>query len=291
MLAEQNGQIHGWPSSVYLKRSPFVLVVVVATVFWWPSLWDGLILLHGDAAHLFIPLLYLQHHALHGDGSLLWADYIFGGHPIFAEGQGGLANPLTIICAYFFEPVYGAGVLHWLCMVVAASGIYRLCRAQGAVRWAAVTACLAVLFSSAWVGAYHNAAMSVTLAWVPWFLYTVDRWFKTPSLRSAAFLATSVALLVTGGYPQIAHGALIYAFIYLLVRAIYPTERDRIFCNFKCYAISGVFAVASAILLSAIQLLPLIELSTLSHRQSGAELIFGGLTPAKDYILGLLRKL
>lgn len=268
-------------------RFAFLIVVGLATFFWWPSLWDGKILLHGDSAHLFLQLFSLQSRALDGNGSLLWVNEIYGGHPLFAEGQGGFANPLNIICAYIFEPTYGVGVLHWLCMVIGGGGIYRLCRFLDINRWPAVFSSVIVLFSTSWLNSYHNLAISVTLAWAPWFILAAERWLRNPGLVSACMLAVTVALLVTAGYPQISYAVMLYVLVSVIATLLYRPKRLFLLQNIKILVLSGTFAVFLAICLSAVQLFPLIELASLSHRNEGVGLLFPGVTSGFLYLKGV----
>ncbi len=114
-------------------RFLFLIVIGLVTYFWWPVVWNGDVTLHGDSGSLFTPMLSLLSVALNGGGSLLWVDKIYGGHPLFAEGQAGAANPVNMLVAYFFDPNYGAGLLHYIYMLVGGAGVYSLCRVLGKV--------------------------------------------------------------------------------------------------------------------------------------------------------------
>lgn len=268
-------------------RLAFVIVIGLATFFWWPSIWNGQILLHGDSAHLFLQMFSLQSQALSGDGTQLWTTSIYGGHPIFAEGQGGFANPLNMICALLFESNYGIGVLHWLCMIIGGTGIYRLCRLIDIARWPSIFACISVLFSTSWINSYHNIAMSVTLAWAPWFIVAAERWLRKPSALRAAALAITVALLITAGYPQITYATIVFFFISIMPKIFFREDRRFLLANTRALTLTGTLAIILAILISAVQLIPLLELALLSHRNSGIGLLFPGLTSPAAYLKGL----
>ena len=269
-------------------RFAFLVVIGLVTYFWWPALWDGKLIIHGDAAHHGLSLLSYHSRVLAGDESVLWASRIYGGHPLFAEGQGGFANPLNIICAYFFEPTYGMGVFHWLSVLVGAAGIYQLCRILTISRWSATFASIAVVFSTSWIAFQHNLTVSATLAWVPWLMVAAEYWLKKPSLYRAILLAIPAALLVFAGYAQLAQGALVFLIASFLAEFLYQERRLFILMNWQAILATGVFSIILAATLSAVQLVPLFELVGQSHRSEGTEIVFAGLIQPMQYLGGLL---
>ena len=269
-------------------RFAFLVVIGLVTYFWWPALWGGKLIVHGDAAHHGLSLLSYHSRVLAGDENVLWASRVYGGHPLFAEGQGGFANPLNIICAYFFEPINGIGVFHWLSVLVGAAGVYQLCRILTISRWSAIFASIAVVFSSSWIDYQHNLTVSATLAWVPWLMVAAEYWLKQPSLYRAALLAIPAALLVFAGYAQLAQGAAIYLGVSLLAQPFQPESRNFLLQKWRKILVTGAISVVLAIGLSAIQILPLMELVGQSHRNAGTELLFAGWYSAADYFFGLV---
>lgn len=269
-------------------RFSFLLVIGLVTYLWWPAIWSGQVTLHGDSGSLFTPMLALLSASLNGGDSLLWVNKIYGGHPLFAEGQAGAASPVTLLVAYLFDPNYGAGLLHYIYMLVGGAGIYVLCRVLGITRWSAVFACLVVIFSGTWVHNLHNLAISSSLAWAPWMMVAVESWLKSPNATRGALLAIPAALMVFSGYPQIAHGVAIYIAVSLVTLFVSRADRDGLSSTWKKYLLTGLLAVLIALGLSAVQLLPLLELVGQSHRVNGITMPFGGLIPLSEYLKGLL---
>ncbi|HQW19083.1 MAG TPA: YfhO family protein [Rhodocyclaceae bacterium] len=268
-------------------RYAFILIIVLVTWFWLPSLLDGKLIIHGDSGLHGLPLIWLHHQALTGQESLLWSSRIYGGHPMFAEGQGGFANPLNILSVWLFEPLYALGFLHWSTVLTAAIGVFCLCRVLGISRWSATFAGIATAFSGFWVPSVQNLPISTTLAWIPWQLAAAEHWLKQPSAARAALLAIPAALLVFAGYPQLTHGTIVYLLASLLVQ---PLQRDgRVFIarHWRALLKSGLLAIVLAIGLASIQLLPLFELAGLSHRSQGTAVIFDGFIAPAFYLKGL----
>jgi hypothetical protein len=269
-------------------RWAFLLLVGLVSYFWLPALWHGKLIIHGDSAHHGLSLLWLHGQALAGQESLLWSSRIYGGHPLFAEGQGGFANPLNILSAWLFEPVYALGFFHWLTTIVGAAGVFCLCRVLGISRWSATFAAIAVSFSGSWLYNRHNLPISASLAWLPWLLAASEYWLRKPSLFRASLLAVPAALLVFAGYPQVAHGAALYALASLFAQPLQREGRDFLVRHWRTMLGTGMLAILLAIGLAAIQFLPLIELVGQSHRSQGIAVVFGGIMPPDFYLRGLL---
>ncbi|HQW20672.1 MAG TPA: hypothetical protein PLI90_08375, partial [Rhodocyclaceae bacterium] len=268
-------------------RYAFLILIALVTCFWWPALWYGKVILHGDSAYHGFPLLWLHSQALAGKEALLWSSRIYGGHPIFAEGQGGFANPLNILIVYLFESMRAQGFLHWATLVVGGAGVFSLCRILGITRWSATFAAIAVVFSGSWTFNQHDYPVVSTLAWMPWLLAAGEYWLLRPSPRRAAIMAFPSALLVFGGYPQVTHGALLYLLASLLVRLLFPEWRVLLRLQWRSLLLSGLLAILLATGLAAIQFLPLLELVGESFRSQGTAVFAQELfDPA--YLHGLL---
>lgn len=272
-----------------LLRGKYSFAIPLALVvwFWLPSLLEGKLIIHGDSGLHGLPLIWLHHEALTGHESLLWSNRVYGGHPMFAEGQGGFANPLNILSAWLFGPLYALGFLHWLTVLVGAAGVYGLCRTLGISRWSGTFAAIATAFSGFWVPSVQNLPISATLAWIPWQLAAVEHWLQRPSSSRAALMAIPAALLVFAGYPQLTHGTLVYVLASLLVQPLQYDGRAYLAKHWQILATGALLAAALAIGLASIQLLPLFELVRLSQRSQGIVVLFDGFIAPAFYLKGL----
>lgn len=272
-----------------LLRGKYSLAIalMLVTGFWLPSLLDGKLIIHGDSGLHGLPLVWLHHEALTGPESLLWSNRVYGGHPMFAEGQGGFANPLNILAAGLFGPLYALGFLHWLTVFVGAIGVYCLCRTLGISRWSGTFAAIATAFSGFWMPSVQNLPISTTLAWVPWQLAAVEYWLQRPCSKRAALMAIPAALLVFAGYPQITHGTIVYLLATLLAQPLQHDGRAYLAKHWRTVATGALLAIFLAIGLASIQLFPLLELARLSHRSQGMQVIFDGFIAPAFYLKGL----
>jgi hypothetical protein len=250
-----------------------VPLVVLATIFWKPALFDGKSIIHGDSIADGLSLLTLQFKSFHHLGQLLWSDGIYGGHPLFAEGQGAFASPFNMILAWvvapLFGPIFTMNLAHWLSMILTGLGVVGLCRSLGASRASSCFASIAVVFSMIWIGAAQNMTISGALTWVPWAFWALEVWLKRPEVKSAVLLGGAVAMTILSGYPQAFHGAVIYMTLTLIVIPFNAAIRRVWITGWRVRLSTGVLAILVCAGLSAVQWLPLLELTSLSHRSGG----------------------
>ena len=233
-----------------------------------------------------VPMIEFYHKMLHEGISPLWTDLVYGGHPYFAESQGGLLNPLNLAVALFFNPVTGQNIYHWLSIIVGTLGMFLLCRHFKCSRDASTFGTLAVVFSVYWLHSHQNITVSGALCWIPWAFLYLERWIENPTGRSALYLALAVSLLIFSGYPQAFHGAIIYMTISLMPTMFSGYIGSRTQNSLKQYLVTGIAAITVCAGLTAVQWIPLLELSTWSHRSGGVDLIFQ--VPIYMYVSGFL---
>jgi len=261
--------------SGYLSAWPYLLIpCLLATWLYAPALFGGKIQIFGDSMIHSLSVLEFNRKMLHEGVSPLWTDLLYGGHPYFAEGQGGFFNPLNFLVALLFNPVTGQNIYHWLSMMIGALGVFSLCRHFRCGREASTFGSLVVVFSAFWIQFHDNLTIAGALCWVPWVFLCFERWIDHPSGQSALWLGLSVSLLIFAGYPQIVHGAVIFMAVSLiptLFSGFIGSRRDN---SLKQYALTGLVAVAACVGLSAVQWIPLLELVSWSHRSGGTNIPF-----------------
>jgi hypothetical protein len=251
---------------------PALFVILLAGVLYNKGLFLDQSQMHGDSLIHGLPLLSHHVDVLKGQGDILWSDKIFGGHPIHAEGQFSFFSPLNTVVAYLFPPIQGLNILHFLSLVLSGLGVCLLCHQLNLSRAATTTACLSICFSSFWIGSQHNLTIASTLTWVPWLLWSFERWYKNP--RKFLALGVITAITCLSGYPQLLHGALIYVTLSLIVRIGFKQDRENIKKQFSKYFFSGIGAILICLLLSAVQVIPLLELTNQSIRSEGAGVLW-----------------
>lgn len=266
---------------------PYLLVpTVLATSLYAPALFYGKTQIHGDSILHSLVALDFNRKWLHEGVSPLWSNLVYGGHPYFAEGQGGFLNPLNIIVAFVFDPIAGLNVYHWLAIILGAAGMFFLCRHFRCTPEASTFGALAAAFSAYWLKYHDNVTVSGALCILPWVILCFECWVERPGFKTAVWLAVAVALLIFAGYPQAFHGAVLYMAVSLIPTLCLGHIGHRSDQSVKQYVWTGLAAVAICIGLSAVQWLPLLELSTWSHRSGGVDILYPA--PLSMYLRGFL---
>ena len=270
---------------------PGITISAVLLIFIWRfALIGKKTLFVGDAVTTCLPLAYLRSLVVHGHISPLWTSGVYGGHPMLAEGQVAYFHPLAMAVAALSDSlagaIYGLNLFAFLCGIVSTVGVLGLCRQLGLSRWSAVFAVLAVVFSSSWLLIPENGVIAGSFVWVPWCLWAVEAWLDNPAIRSGALMGGALAGLLMSGYPQTFHGTLIYIAVRLIATVATRAERQRWGAALRVRLFTGVLASIVCAALAAVQLLPLLELTSLSHRHAGTGLVFQVGWPF--YLRGLL---
>jgi len=264
-----------------------LVVALIITAFWAPALFHNKTHFIGDAIGHSLPLLDLHARALKGAANLLWSENIFGGHPLYAEGQGAFSHPLNLLFAWLVPPLYGASLFHFVGMLLAALGTFGLCRCLGASAGAAGFGALVTVFSGATFGVHHNMTIGGTAIWLPWVFWGMEAWFKKPSVQRAVLWCAACCLCILAGYPHLFHGAVIYMAFSLSLRFCFASERAHLL-QWRCYLSTGLLAVILCMGITAIQLLPLFELVGESHRSAGTAMLPVSSNASYELLRGLL---
>ncbi len=206
-------------------------------------------------------------------GPVLWDPHLFSGHPLYANSQLAPLYPPTWMVAMLLPPATCYGVLMFLHLAWGLAGWYLLLRALGVNSMLAVggSAILArqVLFVS--------QQFAYPLCWWPWvwLLARLVLFGSRNQCRLYALLGSmALAMMVISGHPQIIAYALVISAVILLGEWLVEWWQSRKQVS-SPGAVGGLSAVRwlyllvgclFALLLSAVQVLPLLELSGNSHR-------------------------
>jgi hypothetical protein len=259
---------------VNVRRAlPFLLLAGAVVLFFHRLALTNRILARGDVYLYFYPYWEAAAGALRSGRLPLWNPDLFMGAPLLANSQVGffyLPNwPLWLLL-----PVpYAASATIVLHLLVAAAGTYLLGRrALGLAEDGALLA--ALLFA---LGGYLSAQVEHLnqlqgLAWLPWALLAMGRpagWqAKGSFLRRLLALSLLLCLQLLAGHAQTVLITGVAVFLWWLAAAI--SQRPR---RASLPSLAGLLlAAALAAAVSAVQLVPTLELAGLSSRQGGLPL-------------------
>lgn len=279
-----------------------VLLAAGVLLVYAPLLLTNRVLATGDAFAYFTPYRDYANAALRAGRLPLWNPYLFLGVPFLANPQTAVFYPLhwPFIWLPAAQSLEASLALHlWL----AGLGVAVYVRQVARLGWLAAVVAGLIFSLSGYLGARAGQINQVSVvAWLPWLLVLLEasapRWRLTPTGEAAnravpavqwlalAGLALAVALQLLAGHTQssfinltgLALAALWPALAALLVALGAAVRRQPATVDRGALLAGGgrvavlLGVVLLGVLMSAMQLLPTLELSGLSIRSEGLAL-------------------
>lgn len=232
-------------------------------IFFSPILFNQQLLAFGDGLSYFLPAYY--------SSKSLWTDLIFGGYPLAADPQNMTWYPPSLLLSWIPHS-WNAFII--LAYTLAASFSYCYVYILTSSCLAGIVSGIVYSMSGFMISHLSVAGMIHAAAWIPLLICSLDR-IRHHGQRRWFFLGgLSLVCCLLGGHPQISVygvGIGIYYAIFLGWSA--PIGR------WKYYRyVLGLMTIGLGI--AAIQLIPAIELSSLSPRvEMTKEAFFQGSLP------------
>lgn len=279
--ARAAGPARGAAVSIFARpiaRRALVVVSLIGLIllFFNRMAFSNLILARGDTFLYFYPYWTAAAEALRAGRVPFWNPDLFMGAPFLANSQAGFFYPLNWPVWLLLPAPYAVSASILLHLLIAALGAYLAGRRTLALgRTAALFA--AALFA---MGGYLTAQVEHVnqlqgLAWLPWFFVAlspiVDRQVGNPWrdwLRAILFVGALFALQLLAGHTQTAFITGVAVTIWLGVCLVLNLSGSGKLDWFRVALVWGA-GVALAVILSAVQLLPTLELAGQSSRQGG----------------------
>lgn len=251
------------------------LALVIVLFFWrvWaPNPADRLIFPIGDFTHQYWPLRAFAARELAAGRLPFWNPHIWGGQPGLADPQMAALYPPAIVNALLHRGTLPLTALEWEVIahvVWATVGMYILARAvlRTHTRLPAVGAALAFGLGGYITGfPVQQVAIMETIAWTPWWLWTLRRAALSRSsaerVRFALLAAAVFAMALLAGHPQSALYMAYLGFAYTLFCLWHAPAR-----TWQHRLLVLVVPFALGIALATVQLLPTLDFIARSERQ------------------------
>ncbi|MDD5496071.1 MAG: YfhO family protein, partial [Candidatus Omnitrophica bacterium] len=195
----------------------------------------------------------------------LWNPFIFSGVPHFALQQSVVIYPLSII--YYILP-FACAFNIFLIMHVFLAGVftYLLGRRWGLRESSSILSAVILMFSGYVVSVINLATTLSSIIWLPLILYFFDKGLTRQKIKYLFISSIFLAVMFFGGEPSIFYSTLWVLLFYSLFFRLGNKDKSstKVFIYY-------ILTAGVAILLTAVQLLPFLELMKLTDRQA-----FGG---------------
>jgi hypothetical protein len=250
-----------------------VVVMAIGALFFGSVIFGGRVYYAGDIARIYLPQRAALGRALVKGGIPWWSASVGSGYPLLAEGEVGALYPPNWILYRLLSPEAGltASIIshYFLC----ALGFYAYGRS---LRLSRAAACFgSMVFALGGFSIAHLSHISIlsVAAWLPW-MFALTHHLLRSDLPKARRWATSLALALVVGIQFLAgHAQMsLLGMLLLAAYAVFILRHD----SRATWTRLGIWVGATVlgVLLAAPQLLPGLELGTLSQRGGGLDSAF-----------------
>ena len=236
----------------------------------------GVVAFERDTTVFYYPLMAWVSQRLHLGEFPLWTPQVFGGYPIFADGEIGLAYPPALVALFALSPDRALIALRLVHLWIAALGAFALARAWRLPYASAALAGVVFALGSFLAAQIHHENIIRTAAWLPVMLALVECALdsSTRRVRWTLFAALALGLAGVSLHSQmLAIDLLILALYGALRWAVGPLPRGRFKLVWLDRLASVVMVIVPVVVvgfgLAAVQLVPLVELAGFSPRGGG----------------------
>ncbi len=245
----------------------FAYLALLSCGLFYSALSGAYLLTERDLSVFFIPPRMLWVEAIKKGEIPLWNPYSYSGHPLLATLQPGVFYPPDALLLILpFDLAF-----NWIIVIhffLAGATAYLLLREMKA----SLPACLAgsvIFMLSGYLFSAHNVISTLfSVAWVPLIVLLFRRAIKDGSALYGVFTGVILAVMFTAGGVEVLLGTAGL----LLITALFPSViifGDDGFQNLKRRLSLFMLSIAIFLLLSAVQLLPFLELARASTRAGG----------------------
>ena len=191
----------------------------------------------------------------------LWNPYIFSGTPFMAGLESALFYPFNFL--YLFLPTHLA-INYTIILHIFLSGVffyYFICY-FGVERFPSFISSLVYMFAATQVCHIYAGHLTVlsTIIWIPLLFLFLEKYFREDRFLYIILAGIVLALQILAGYIQVTFYTAIALLLYFLFRTLILYREKKRAKLLVRYSLAFIVLVASGLLLSALQLMPTLEL-------------------------------
>ena len=240
----------------------FLLFLVLFLFVFKNFLFTNGIFFERDSTLLEIPARHLCVQLMKEGNFALWTDAYGNGQPFLANPKNAVLYPGTWL--YLILPFFLAFKIHYvLHFILGWLGIYYLCKSYSLSEKSSFFGATVFLFSGIFLSSLEFYNHMAALCWMPWILLVLHRFQKRLYPRLVVLVGLW-SLLILAGTPYVVIVTGCFAIVQtVLVRSLRPKR-------FLMLALAVVLAFA----LTAIQLIPTIDLYRTGVREQGTSALW-----------------
>ncbi len=275
-----------WSGPYHRDVASLGVLALAALGFFWRIIWGGSWMPAdgGDLASFLYPTYRFTAESFRQGIIPLWNPHLYGGAPFIGDIQAGLFYPVNVLAFFLARPLTYL-TMEWLSIFHfwwAGTGMYLLLRLnrwrEGEAqlsRWASLAGALAFMFSDGFLTHFGNLNLIAVASWLPWVFWAYLRGVGEQRLeiRWAVVAGVLLAVATLAGHAQVTLFIALALGLYTVLETYLALRRGasgqatssivsllprRLVYLFTCCLV--------AVLLSAVVLLPALELTRHSAR-------------------------
>ncbi|MGQ9626845.1 MAG: YfhO family protein [Anaerolineae bacterium] len=266
---------------------PLAFIFSLPVILFWQLIFADRVLYWGTPILQFHPWRYLGLEMIRAGHLPLWNHCLGNGAPLAANLQSAFFYPPHIL--YLFFPAERAmGYVVVLHVMMAGLFAYLYSRAIGLSRFGSLVAGTSYMFSGFLISRLGFLSMAASAPWLPFLFCLVELLVRRKALFWSLVLGLALGMQFLAGHAQFWYYSLWALAAYVLYRS-WQVARTPAGCEAQAFPVQrpskawvGLFKIWSLFILavllslavSAVQLLPTMELAALSQRSGGAEYEF-----------------
>lgn len=186
----------------------------------------------------------------------LWNPALFGGYPLLANTQVSLFNPTNIFYLFLaFPKAWGIQIVFQ--PLLAALFSFLFLRSVRLGKLASLLGSLIYSFSGFMMVWLQWNVHGFAIAFLPILLYLINEYYQSDKALTGPLISLFLCLQIFSGYPQVVFYTILVLFFYVLIMFGFRQKKN----------IFLILWVILGLALSGIQLLPTIELFSLSQKR------------------------
>ncbi|MDP8921390.1 MAG: YfhO family protein [Chloroflexota bacterium] len=255
------------------RELPGVAVLALCSlVLFRDGLFAGRIFYERDTFLFYGPIGRWVAEQLHAGNLPLWIPLIFGGYPVFADGEPGLLYPLNLLLLPILPPAASMTVMRALHLFLAGTFMLAFLRVHGVGRWGALVGGLVFGYGSFFIAQIQHENVVRSATWLPLILLLIELGLRRGGWRRQQYLVLAglaLGIAALGVHVQPVAMTLVALGLYTTYRLLVGPVATRLAERLVLLAWAPGLVAAIGLGIAAVQWLPLFELGRMSYRGPG----------------------
>jgi hypothetical protein len=240
------------------------VLLMVATGFFYPMLFDGKVIFYRDYNLITYPIRYFLGQTFNQGAIPFWVPHANGGLPFMASFHPGVFYPPSFIF-FLDDTTYALNLFYVLHFMILGIFAYLLARSWNLSFAAALCCGITGMLSGFIMASVLVSNFFISAVWLPMVFWVFHKFWTEKHIGYFVGLVLTIATQTLAACPEIS----IMTMLLLYAHSLYFLPRAPGFSGFARMTVSLGLAVVLALCLSALQLIPTAKMIKHTFRDGG----------------------